>query len=291
MSRRSQTRRASPAFAAAVRIEQAAALDRLGDPLAAAVRRALPAGPVKDALSGTWLGHALHPLLTDLTLGAWVSSVILDLTGGRRGRAAADRLIWVGIVSALPTAASGTADWGDTKPRDRRVGLVHALTNSLALGLFGSSLAARRRGHRVIGIGLSLAGATALGAGGYLGGHLTYAVGLGVDWTAFDMRPDDWADAGAEAAVSEGRLTHAVIDCIDIVLTRHGGGIVALSDRCPHRGAPLHEGTVCEGAIVCPWHQSVFRLADGGIARGPATTPAPRWETRVRDGRVEVRAA
>jgi nitrite reductase/ring-hydroxylating ferredoxin subunit/uncharacterized membrane protein len=291
MPARSKARRASPAHAAAVALEEAAVLDPVGDPLTAAVRRALPAGPLKDALSGTWLGHALHPLLTDVTLGALVSSVVLDLAGGRRSGPAADRLIWLGILSALPTAASGAADWGDTKPGERRVGLVHAAANTVGLGLFCASLAARRRGRRAKGVALSLAGAGVLGVGGYLGGHLTYALGLGVDRTAFDSRPEEWTDAVSAQAVWEGRLTHAVVGCVELVLTRHDGGIVALSNLCTHRGAPLHEGRICDGAIVCPWHQSVFRLADGGIEQGPATTPAPRWEARVRAGRVEVRAA
>jgi nitrite reductase/ring-hydroxylating ferredoxin subunit/uncharacterized membrane protein len=272
-------------------LEEAGVLDLVGDPLSAAVRRALPAGAVKDALSGTWLGHPLHPLLTDVTLGAWVSAVVLDVVGGRGSRRAAERLIAVGILAAVPTAASGGADWGDTQTRERRVGLVHAVSNSVALGLFAASWRARRRGRHPAGVALSGAGAGALAAGGYLGAHLTYALGLGVDRTAFESRPDDWVDAAGADAVADGRLTHAVAGGVAIVLTRHEGEIVALSDRCTHRGAPLHEGEVCDGAIVCPWHQSVFRLPDGGVAQGPATTPAPRWDARVRDGRIEVRAA
>ncbi len=281
----------SLAHDAVAALEEAGALDLVGDPLSAAVRRALPAGPLKDALSGTWLGHPVHPLLTDVTLGAWVSAVVLDFAGGRGSRRAAERLIAVGILTAIPTAATGSADWGDTQAKERRVGLVHAVSNSVALGLFAASWRARRRGRHLAGVALSAAGAGALGAGGYLGAHLTYALGLGVDRTAFESRPGDWVDAVAADAVVEGRLTPAVAGCVAIVLTRHDGELVALSDRCTHRGAPLHEGEICDGAIVCPWHQSVFRLPDGGVAQGPATTPAPRWEARVRAGRIEVRAA
>lgn len=276
--------------AAVGRIEQASALDRVADPLTAAVRNALPAGALKDGLSGTWLGHTLHPLLTDLPIGAWTSSLMLDAVGGPRSRTAADRLIAIGIVAALPTAATGVADWGDTRPKERRVGLVHAAANTTALALFSGSLLARRRGRRARGIGLSLAGAGALGVGGYLGGHLVLARGLGVDRTAFASPPDDWTDATAENEVSEGRLVHATVNGVDAVLTRHQGEVVALADRCTHRGAPLHEGKLRDGAIICPWHQSIFRLADGSIVQGPATRPEPCFEVRVRAGRVELRA-
>jgi nitrite reductase/ring-hydroxylating ferredoxin subunit/uncharacterized membrane protein len=279
----------SLAHSAVSAVEEAAALDAVADPLSAAIRDALPAGRLKGALSGTWLGHPLHPLLTDVTLGAWVSAVVLDVVGGRRSRKAAEWLIAVGILSALPTAATGSSDWADTQSKERRVGLVHAAANSLALALFAGSWVERRRGHRLIGVGLGFAGAGALGAGGYLGAHLTYALGLGVDRTAFESRPDDWVDAVGDDEVVDGRLTHAVVGCVGVVLTRLDGEIVALSDRCTHRGAPLHEGEICDGAIVCPWHQSIFRLADGAVAQGPATTPAPRWDSRVREGRVELR--
>ena len=279
-----------PAGAAVTGIEQASALDHLADPLTKAVRNALPAGPLKNGLSGTWLGHTLHPLLTDVPIGAWTSSLILDAVGGRQSRRAADRLIAVGILAALPTAATGIADWGDTQAKERRVGMVHAVANTTALALFSGSLLARRRGRRARGIALSLAGGGALGLGGYLGGHLTFALGLGVDRTAFESWPEDWIDATADDNVLEGRLLRATVNGVDAVLTRYQGAVVALADRCTHRGAPLHEGELCDGAIVCPWHQSVFRLADGTIEQGPATRPAPRFEARVRDDRVELRA-
>ena len=279
-----------PVGAAVTAIEQASALDRIADPLTKAVRSALPAGRLKDGLSGTWLGHTLHPLLTDVPIGAWTSSLILDAVGGRESQRAADRLIAVGILAALPTAATGIADWGDTQPKERRVGMVHAVANTTALALFSGSLLARGRGRRARGIALSLAGGGALGLGGYLGGHLSFALGLGVDRTAFESWPEDWTDATAEDNVSEGRLLRATVNGVDALLTRYQGEVVAFADRCTHRGAPLHEGELRDGAIVCPWHQSVFRLADGTIEQGPATRPAPRFEARVREGRVELRS-
>jgi nitrite reductase/ring-hydroxylating ferredoxin subunit/uncharacterized membrane protein len=272
-----------------VAIERAGVLDRVGDPLTAAIRGALPPGRAKDALSGTWIGHALHPVLTDIPIGAWTSSVVLDWVGGRRARPAADKLIALGILAAVPASLTGAADWGDTQPKERRVGLVHAVANSAALGLYCASLLERRRGHRIRARALSLVGAGALGAGGYLGGHLVFARGLGVDRTAFESRPEEWADAAAERDVLEGAPIGVRVDGVAVFLTREAGELHALADRCTHRGAPLHEGEQRDGCIVCPWHQSIFRLTDGAVAQGPATTPAPCYEVRVRDGRVEVR--
>ncbi len=282
--------RNTPPAAIAVAIESASQLDPLGDPLSAAIRRVLPAGPTKDLLSGTWLGHALHPILTDLPIGAWSSSLVLDFLGGRRARPAADRLIAFGILTAIPAALTGAADWGDTNTRDRRVGLVHAAANTLALVLYTASLRDRRRGKRIRGRALSLAGAGALGAGGYLGGHLVFARGLGVDVTAFESRPTDWVDVAADADIVDGEPIGVQHHGVEILVTRDAGKLLALADRCTHRGAPLHEGKQHDGCIECPWHQTIYRLADGAIVQGPATTPAPTYEVRAVNGRIEVRA-
>jgi nitrite reductase/ring-hydroxylating ferredoxin subunit/uncharacterized membrane protein len=288
--RRSSGRRTTPPLAVAVAIERCQALDPVGDALTRAIRDVLPAGPAKDLLSGTWIGHALHPLLTDVPIGAWTSSVALDWVGGGRARPAADTLIVLGILAAVPASLTGAADWGDTQPKERRVGLIHAAANSAALGLFCASLVERRRGHRIRGRLISLVGAGALGAGGYLGGHLVFARGLGVDRTAFESRPEDWVDAAAAADVAEGAPICVRVGGVGILLTRDAGELHALADRCTHRGAPLHDGEQRDGCVVCPWHQSIFRLADGAVVQGPATTPAPRYEVRVRDGRIELRA-
>ena len=161
------------------RLEELSAIDGPSQAAAAAVRDALGSGPVKAALRGDWLGHALHPLLTDTVIGTWTSALLLDVTGGE----GADRLVAAGIVCAVPTALSGTADWSDAEERDpgaRRVGALHAVANVAALGLQIRSLSARRRGARGRGIALSLAANGLLGASGYLGGHLSYAQGVGV---------------------------------------------------------------------------------------------------------------
>ena len=170
-------------------------LDAPAEAWAKKVRGLLGPGAVKDTLSGTFLGHPLHPLLTDLPIGTWTSATLLDLIGGTGSRDAADRLVAAGIAAAIPTAITGTSDWADSTPADdtvRRIGAVHAVSNVAALALYGASLAARRSGRRGRGVLLGLAGMGALGIGGHLGGHLSYEKGVGVQQTALSNLPEEW---------------------------------------------------------------------------------------------------
>ncbi len=126
----------------------------------------------RDLLLGKQLGHALHPILTDLPIGLWTSSVVLDLTMPS-SRPAARRLVGLGVLAAVPTAVAGWAEWARTgKREDRRTGVVHAAANGAAAVLFASSWFARRSGRHGAGVALSQLGTLAMGAGGALGGHL-----------------------------------------------------------------------------------------------------------------------
>ena len=145
----------------AERIEAIDALDRAAEPVEQLVGRVLPRGGVKDVLHGVWIGHPLHPLLTDLPIGFWTSAFMLDIVGGRRSRPAADLLVGLGVASALPTAAAGVADWSELNKPERRTGLVHAAANLTATALYGLSFLARGRGRRGAGVALAMAGATA----------------------------------------------------------------------------------------------------------------------------------
>jgi nitrite reductase/ring-hydroxylating ferredoxin subunit/uncharacterized membrane protein len=275
--------------------ESVGALEQLDAPAeraSAAIRGALGPGTLKDALSGTWLGHPIHSLLTDLPIGTWLSATLLDLLGGRDTDKAAERLIGVGIAAAVPTAATGFTDWADTtltSDRVRRMGVVHAVANTASLALYGLSWSARKRGHRRSGVALGLAGAGALAVGGHLGGHMSYSRGVGVDQTTFEYGPEDWTTALADAALGEGESKTVDVADVTVMVTRQGGRVYALRDRCCHRGGPLHEGAIEDGCVVCPWHESAFRLEDGSVARGPATFPQPAYDVRVRDGSIEVR--
>lgn len=272
-------------------IESSSVLDAPSGAVAGLVRKLLPAGPFKDLLSGTALGHPAHPVLVMVPIGAWFSASVLDLLGGARTRDAASTLVAVGIAGAVPAALAGASDWSDTEGAEQRVGAVHALLNDVALGVYATSWVARRKGDHGAGVRWALLGAGALVASGWLGGHLAYALGVGVDTTAFLTGPADWTDVAAESDMV-GTAPHGVtVGTVPLLLAQHEGQLVALVDRCTHRGAPLHEGTVVDGCIQCPWHESRFALSDGHVVRGPATRPQPVFDVRVHEGRVQVRKA
>ncbi|MFA9445841.1 DUF2231 domain-containing protein [Egicoccus sp. AB-alg6-2] len=155
------------------------------DPLVRAFGAAIPAGltqpPLRDWLEGDWLGHALHPMLTDLPLGMWMSASVLDVLAPRRWRAASTTLTGLGVLLALPTIASGLVEWRRAAPRQQRVGVVHAALNTTATVCYATSFLAKARGRRRRGVLYGLAGGIAASVGGYLGGHLSFARGVGVD--------------------------------------------------------------------------------------------------------------
>jgi nitrite reductase/ring-hydroxylating ferredoxin subunit len=277
----------------AERIEELEQLDSAAEALKSLVDRYVhPRTEVKDLLSGTWLGHPLHPVLTDVVLGAWTSSFLLDLVPGRRTRKASDRLVDIGILAAAPTALAGLSDWADVWGRPRRVGLVHASANTVALSLYVSSSLARKRGRRLRGWWLSMTGFGVITTSAYLGGHLSFGKGIGVDQTAFDEGPTDWQTVIADADLAEGSPTPVTVGAVPLLLVRRGATIHAISNRCNHRGCSLHEGDFSgETSVVCPCHGSTFSLEDGALLHGPATAPQPAYLTRVRDGKVEVRLA
>ena len=269
------------------------ALDAPAKKIGKAVRGVIKPGPVKNALSGSWLGHALHPLLTDVTIGSFTSAVALDWLGGDESEPAAQRLIGLGLLSALPTVTSGYSDWADTEVANepvRRIGIVHAASNFTAASLFAASWLARRRGDHGRGRALALAGGRRLAGAAYLGAHLTLAEGVGVDHTAFEDGPEDWTVRARRRrarrrpdALRRGR--------------RHGGDArpqpAAPCTRCRTTArtaaARCTRATLDGVNVSCPWHDSVFDLRDGALIHGPAAYPQPAWDTRVNDGRIEVR--
>jgi nitrite reductase/ring-hydroxylating ferredoxin subunit/uncharacterized membrane protein len=260
--------------------------------LQAAIDRALPTGGLRDALHGTWLGHPLHPALTDVPLGAWTAAVVLDgvacLRPGRGVNRAADLATAVGVVGALGAAASGAADWSRAGPTGRATGLLHASLNGVVTLCFATSLAVRRRSARRV---LRLAGYGVGATAAWLGGHLVYRERLGVDHAERPDPSDRFSRALPLAELPEGRPVRAAVEGVAVVLVRQGDEIHALGDTCSHLAGPLSEGSLHAGAIRCPWHGSEFSLADGSVRHGPATMPQPCWEAQVRDGWVELRPA
>lgn len=276
--------------AASGKVERAKVLDPVADAVAAGAGAVLRPGPVKDALHGRWLGHPVHPLLIALPIGFWSGASLLDLVGERT---AARRMVGAGLLAAAPTAATGLADWSELGQarRPKRVGLAHALANTATVALYLASWRARRRGEHLRGAALAIAGAGGLTVGGYLGGHLAYSQAVGVNRNA-DTRPapKDWTDVAAEPDVVDGEPLRVTAARQPVVLVRSQGRLYALGGTCAHWGAPLDQGSVEGDCLVCPWHGSTFRLADGSVARGPSTYPQPVYDVRTVGGRVQVRA-
>lgn len=172
-----------------LRLEQASALDRPVQAVEPTITSWFGTGLRGSVLRGEWLGHALHPVLTDVAIGTWTSAGLLDLLGGSDASRPAQKLVGIGVVAAGPTAWTGWAEWSSTSSRDKRVGVVHAVTNGLAIGAYGASWAVRRQGRHRTGARLALVGAALSGVGAYLGGHLTEARNVASHHPAYDARP------------------------------------------------------------------------------------------------------
>lgn len=272
-------------------IEDQVQLDRISRPIANLAGRATRPDAVKNALSGTWVGHQLHPMLTDLPIGAWVMAAALDWTAPRSGAKAARRLVGLGILAAVPAAATGASDWSETYAAEQRVGVVHAFANTAGLLVQSASWVARRRGRRLTGMALSTAGLGITLGAAYLGGHLSFIRGVGVNHTAFDGAVSDWTDVAGVAELVTDKPLRVTPGGVPVVLVQHDGEISALSATCVHAGGPLDEGEIVGNCLRCPWHASRFELASGKVVRGPASSDQPAWEVRVDGDRLLVRSS
>jgi len=247
----------------------------------------------KNALHGVWLGHPLHPVLTDIPLGSWTAAVVLDAmeAAGQKGVArGADLAVQIGILGAVGAAVTGLTDWQATDGRARRVGIVHGLLNTVALSLMTASHFARKGRHRGAGRGLALAGFAIGGVSAWLGGHLVYREQIGVDHAVGTNPPEGWTAVLDEGELREGEPRRAMAGEAKVLLVRRNGEIFAIGEVCSHLGGPLAEGKLEGETIECPWHGSRFCVRDGSVVDGPATHPQPQFETRVNAGKIEVRA-
>ncbi|MCA1832752.1 MAG: Rieske 2Fe-2S domain-containing protein [Actinomycetota bacterium] len=270
------------------RLERMSGLDMFGRKLGRVYTKVVRPGRVRDVLSGTFMRHPAHPALTDMTIGAWTSAIVLDMFGARRG---SEILVGVGALSAVPTAITGLNDLSDiTDNQTRSVAVAHAAGNVASLSLFVASYFARRSGAHRRGVALAWTGFAVLNAAGYLGGHLSFRRGVGVNQTAFDDPIRSWTPVLDAGELHDEKPVRVGVDGTDVMLYGSRGKIYALSNRCTHRGGPLHKGKIADGCVTCPWHLSVFRIDDGEIVRGPAIAPAVTFETRIHEGKIEVRS-
>jgi nitrite reductase/ring-hydroxylating ferredoxin subunit/uncharacterized membrane protein len=272
-------------------------LQPVEDALGAAVSGAydaagVPGHVVKDLLHGVGLGHPLHPVLTDVPVGAWTAALVMDameMGGNREIGPGADAAVAVGLAGAMGAAVTGLTDWSETDGKARRIGAMHGLLNGTAALLYTGSLLLRKKGNRGAGRGLSTLGYALVFASAYLGGHLVYEEQIGVDHTRDVRPPEAFVPVLSDADLAEGKMRKVEADGAPVLLARVDGEVHALIETCPHMGGPLSEGKREGDTVTCPWHGSCFSLRDGHVIHGPSAFPAPTMEARVRDGQIEVR--
>jgi nitrite reductase/ring-hydroxylating ferredoxin subunit/uncharacterized membrane protein len=275
-------------------------LKAAGDVIQPAVLNTYKAGgetgqKIKNFLHGTWLGHPLHPIITDVPVGSWSAAAVLDgmeLFGKTKYKAGADAAIAIGLVGAVGAAVSGITDWTGTTQKKRQIGLMHGLLNVSATALYATSYYLRKKkGSRKTAIGLALLGYGITSASAYLGGHLVYAEQVGVDHTATSVEyPKEFVAVLPENELADNSMKSAQAGEVAVLLAKINGEVFALANTCSHLGGPLCDGDLMDNCTVrCPWHQSVFSLKDGSVVDGPATEPQPKFEVRTSNGQIEVR--
>ena len=272
------------------------ALDSIAEPLSRLVRTTYEAAgtagqAAKNAVHGVWLGHPLHPVFTDIPIGAWTTALALDAcaNGDRGMRRAATFAMGVGLLGAVGSAITGLTDWSETDGRSRRTGLVHGLLNIAATALTAAAYVRRLTTRNHNARALAWTGYAIAAGSAYLGGDLVYGNRVGVTHAVTDQ-PEQFTTVAASSDVHEGTMQRARRDDIDALVVRQHGRTCAVAHACAHLGGPLSEGTLKDGSVVCPWHGSEFGLDDGRVINGPATEPQPVFAVRERDGRIDVKA-
>ncbi len=257
-----------------------------------------PLRPLKTFLNGTWLEHPLHPVLTDVPVGAWTLAVLLDLIalifGVQNLGLASGIAIALGVLGALGAIVTGLTDWMDVDPPELAVGVTHGLINIGATILFAIALIILWSNQWTIGAAdtiIAIIGYLVVSVGAYIGGSLVFRMGVMINRDAYASGPDDFVSVLKMEDLKENVPTRVDANGRPVVLVRRGEEVYAISAVCSHYGGPLDEGKLVDGSIQCPWHYSRFALKDGSVRAGPATAPVPEYTVRLHNGHVQVCAA
>ena len=279
-------------------VEAAEGVGKVGTQVSLGIHHAVLAGgeptrKLADTLHGTWLGHPLHPVLTDVVIGAWMLGAGFDaagaITGSRSLERTADRLTEIGTIAAVPTALAGLADFSTFPEWSANTATWHAMLNTVNFGLYCLSIRDRRRGNRKRGVLLSSLAVGLTFVSAWLGGKLVYKQRVGVNNADRFEGPKEWTPVMSEFELPQHELKRAEFEGKGVLLWREGDAIYAIGSVCSHAGGPLEQGKVQGHCVQCPWHDSVFDLHDGRVVHGPATNPQPLFETRVRRGQIEIK--
>lgn len=279
------------------------AIERISDGLQTVIKGVIgsnrrPPRRLKSLLHGVWLRHPLHPLLSDIPIGAWVIAAIFDVVwlvapgANAWGARAAEAAVIVGVLGALGAATTGLADWSDSYGSERRVGLWHALLNTAALLLYIVSIILRLQvgsGESLAGAILGFAGVVTVSIAGYLGGEMVFGKGTAVNHTAWEAASDEYEAVMPVERMASGQLQRVVVAGTPVVLLRMGEQYHAISATCSHAGGPLDEGELNGDVVTCPWHGSRFSMSTGRVLTGPASIAQPRYDVRVRNGQIELK--
>jgi nitrite reductase/ring-hydroxylating ferredoxin subunit/uncharacterized membrane protein len=274
-------------------------LDKVSDAVQPEVQKAVNAGgtTARNVLDGVWLEAPLHPVLTDVPIGSWTAALVFDgldvATGKRPIRHAADASVALGTAGAVGAAITGLSDWRYLSGGSRRMGVAHGLLNTIGLVFSVASLVLRATGHRNAGRLTFLTGYSINGMAAHLGGELSYHYGLRVDRNVFeDAGPDEFVAVLDEAELAQDEMRRVEVAGAGVLLSRSSGGeVCAIAATCNHFSGPLEQGEREGDTVVCPWHNSRFDLCSGQVIDGPAVFPQSRYETRSREGKIEVKAA
>jgi nitrite reductase/ring-hydroxylating ferredoxin subunit/uncharacterized membrane protein len=276
-------------------------LDGISNAVQPALRKAFsetgpPGKMVKDLLNGVWLGHPLHPVITDVPIGAWTVTQVLDVMSFVAGEddnldRAADMALSLGVLAAVGAAVTGIVDWSDTNGSPRRMGMVHAMLNTVSLTLNVGSMGMRAGGRRNRGTArlLSLTAYGVSSAAAFIGGELVYNLGQAVNRNAWTEGPKDFKEIGVPVDFDDGKMHHVQVSGNDIVLVQDEDGVHGFGGICSHQGCGLWEGKLEGHVVTCQCHGSEFDITDGSNMHGPATAPVPSYEVHRQGDRLRLR--
>jgi nitrite reductase/ring-hydroxylating ferredoxin subunit/uncharacterized membrane protein len=234
-------------------------------------------------------------VLTDVVVGGATIAVVLDILRAYFGvDGMEDAGTWTaGLValSGVGAIVTGLTDFKDTaEGNERNIAGLHGLINIVAVVLFAVSFLQRAGGGYDAGFWTFLIGYLVVSVGAYIGGHVVFKYGYMVNRNAFarGRKAAEYTAVMPAEGVADDTPTKAAYGATSLVIVRRGDLVYALKETCSHAGGPLAEGKVKGDNIECPWHFSQFRLSDGAVRHGPASSRQVAYRARIAAGQVEI---